>query len=270
MPTIAFWNLARQNRPEMLAELIDRRGIEILAVAEQAFEPAELIVAYSTRTGRSLYEPRILSSRVRFYSVFPENLYRSVADDPHLSIKEYKPLVGDSVLIVGVHLPSKQRQTDEEQAFNAQRIAARIKEAEQLVGHDRTMVLGDFNMDPFDAGMVNGDGFHAVMDRRVAAKGSRRILDQERSFFYNPMWKLMGDHSAGALGTFYRNRGGFVNYFWHTFDQVLLRPSLLAAFREEELSIVESIGSASLLATNEPGINARFSDHLPVLLNLHT
>jgi hypothetical protein len=59
-----------------------------------------------------------------------------------------------------------------------------------------------------------------------------------------------------------------VHYFWQTFDQVLVRPSLLEAFPEEELRIVHTVGSRSLLKDRTPGIDRRISDHLPLLFKL--
>ncbi len=269
MPTIAFWNLGRKKHLPTLVDLIEENGIEILVVAEQEFETAELIVAYAERTERTLHSLDIVSSRVRFYSVFPTDQFRPVADDGYTSIKEYRPLLGDPLLIVGVHLPSKLFQREFDQPAEAQRLARRIEEAEIQVGHERTVVLGDFNMNPFEAGMVNSDGLHGVMDRRIAGKLNRLVAGERRRFFYNPMWKLMGDSSCEALGTYYRRSGSYVHYFWSTFDQVLLRPALLESFREEELRIVQSAGSHSLLAKSGPGINQHISDHLPIVFRLN-
>ena len=84
------------------------------------------------------------------------------------------------------------------------------------------------------------------------------------------MWAHMGDSKSDALGTYFLGSGSFTHYFWHTFDQVLLRPSLLAAFKEEELRIVKAVGPCSLLAKNGPGLDRRISDHLPILLKLNT
>jgi hypothetical protein len=270
MPTLAFWNLGRQKHISTLVDFIEENGVEILLVAEQEFGDAELIVAYSARTGRSLYSPEIIDTRVRFYSLFPADRFRPVADDAHVSIKEYQPLVGKSLLLVGVHLPSKLYQREFDQPFEAGRLIARIEEAEKLVGHDRTVILGDFNMNPFEPGMVACDALHGVMDRRIAEKGARTVNGVSRRYFYNPMWALMGDHTSAALGTYFLPSGSHTHYFWHTFDQVLIRPSLLAAFREEELRLVETVGHRSLLAKNSPGLDRKISDHLPILLKLNT
>lgn len=206
------------------------------------------------------------------YSIFPDNLFRSLADDAYISFKEYAPLAGQSVLIAGVHFPSKRERDEINHASLAARISRRIAEVEMEVevGHDRTIVIVDFNMNPFEAGMSNADGFHGVMDRRIAARGSRRVDAEERPFFYNPMWKAMGDHSAPALGTYFKDVGGYVNFYWHTFDQALLRPSLLDYFREGELRLVNTIGNTALLRGDRPGLDRTISDHLPLVLNLTT
>ena len=68
---------------------------------------------------------------------------------------------GRELLIVAVHLPSKLYQTDDDQAFYARRLSEEISEQEKEIGHNRTMVIGDFNMDPFETGMILADGLHA-------------------------------------------------------------------------------------------------------------
>ena len=269
MPTIAFWNLAKQTRLGLLVEMMVGNGIEILAVSEQEFEPADLILGYTNKTRRPLYSLSIgVPSRVQFYATLPDNLFQPVTDDPYYAMTHYQPLVGESLLLVGVHLPSKLHETGEDQATTARRLSDEIKATEARLGHRRTVVIGDFNMDPFESGMVNGDGLHGVMDRRIAARRSRVIKDRHQPFFYNPMWKLMGDNSARALGTYYRGASSFISYFWHTFDQVLLRPSLLEFFQEDRLRIVEAIGTTSLLAPGGVGIKTTVSDHLPLVLTL--
>jgi len=54
-------------------------------------------------------------------------------------------------------------------------------------------------------------------------------------------------------------------WFWHMFDQVLLRPGLISAFKHDELKILETDGNVSFLTRN--GI-PRGSDHLPVFFAL--
>jgi hypothetical protein len=57
-----------------------------------------------------------------------------------------------------------------------------------------------------------------------------------------------------------------VSYFWHLYDQVLLRPVLMDGLRE--LKILDAEGSTSLLGGQGYPNRAVGSDHLPILFRL--
>ena len=57
-----------------------------------------------------------------------------------------------------------------------------------------------------------------------------------------------------------------LEFFWNTFDQVLLRPSLLSSFSNENLIVISKIGNSELIKSDR--VNQDFSDHLPILLEL--
>ena len=77
----------------------------------------------------------------------------------------------------------------------------------------------------------------------------------------------MGDHS-GVPGTFYYGSGGSpINFFWNTFDQVLLRPEFARHFLSEDLAVITGVGGESLL--NSKGTpNRSVSDHFPIVVTL--
>lgn len=112
--------------------------------------------------------------------------------------------------------------------------------------------------------MVAAAGLNAVMDRSIAARSERTVDGRRYPFFYNPMWSLMGDGPPGPPGTFYRDRGDQVTYFWNTLDQVLIRPELLSCFRTEDLQVPTTDGARDLLVPSR----LRAGDHLPLLFRL--
>jgi hypothetical protein len=65
---------------------------------------------------------------------------------------------------------------------------------------------------------------------------------------------------------YYRGAADAVNYFWNTYDQVLLRPEL--APRLSRLSILDGDGVESLLTQNGLPDATNGSDHLPLLFRL--
>ncbi|MGK7928934.1 MAG: hypothetical protein AB4290_27470 [Spirulina sp.] len=142
-----------------------------------------------------------------------------------------------------------------------------IQEAENQVGHRRTLVIGDLNMNPFEDGIIAADGFHAVMTQQIARKRDRTVQGQRKPFFYNPIWGRMGDLSPGAPGTYYHSSSDYINYFWNTFDQVLLRPDLLDYFLPDGFQIISQIGENNLL-TESGKISSSFSDHLPIMVKI--
>ncbi|MCP4213910.1 MAG: hypothetical protein GY765_04595 [bacterium] len=124
-------------------------------------------------------------------------------------------------------------------------------------------------MNPFEPGFVSTEGFHSVMDKRIARKVSRKVQGEERSFFYNPMWGRLGDESAGPPGTYYYSDSQYVCYFWNTFDQVLLRPGLVDLFSNDCLKVITEINGTSLIRENGTPNKSITSDHLPLLFRLN-
>lgn len=141
-----------------------------------------------------------------------------------------------------------------------------IERAEREAGHRRTLVIGDFNMNPFENGMVGVGGLHAMMDKRIVVKGSRVVRKIKYDYFYNPMWGRLGDDSIGPPGTCYWSKGGAEARFWETFDQILLRPELLPFYNPEALRVLERIGATPLLKNGV--IDRSISDHLPLVIRL--
>ena len=63
-------------------------------------------------------------------------------------------------------------------------------------------------------------------------------------------------------------RAESVCYFWNMFDQVLVRPSLLDAFANDHLKILDSNDDDSLLTARGLPNKAAASDHLPIVFGL--
>jgi hypothetical protein len=155
----------------------------------------------------------------------------------------------------------------EDQYLRVRSVASQIAKAENDAGHKNTIIIGDLNMNPFEDAMVAADGFHAMMDTNIAMKETRTVRGQKFDFFYNPMWSRLGDNSPGPSGTYYYNAGGSaINYYWNTFDQVLIRPELIEFFDHNRLKILTEIGGQSLM--KKQAIDSDFSDHLPLIVTL--
>jgi hypothetical protein len=133
-------------------------------------------------------------------------------------------------------------------------------------GHNRFILMGDFNMNPFDNGMNLAAGLNAMMTRACVKNGQRTFLGKGYDFYYNPMWGLLGDRSAGPAGTVYdtSNQGP---YGWSMLDQVLISHAFVSQF--SDVQIITAAGSVSLVDLNGRPDKAIASDHLPLLMVLN-
>jgi hypothetical protein len=268
MATILFWNIKKKRLFKEIISLCDEHEVDILILAEakpNISDPAVLIELNSDR--KNVYiAPFNQSPRLSFFFRYPAESIKPVTDEGGIAIRSISPPIGVDILLVALHLPSKLHGSEYDQIFQSVRVSELIQEAESKVGHTRTLVIGDLNMNPFEAGVVGADGLHAVMTQTIARKRSRKVQGKEKPFFYNPMWGRMGDLSVGAPGTYYYRSSEQVSYFWNTFDQVLLRPDLLDFFPQADLKVISKIGNNSLMRKN--GISASYSDHLPIIVKL--
>ncbi len=271
MPTtFLFWNLARKALVEPLSQISCEISADVVLLAECPDDPGfdELVLLSLSRAmQRRFYRIGMNPGRVRFYSwIAPKlwtdrfNVQLGKVAGQSISFRE-----GD-VLLVGVHLPSKVNLENTDQLLNSVEVCRVIRDAEQQMGHERTLVIGDFNMDPYESGMVSAQAFHGVMTRQLR---ERTVQGTQYPVFYNPMWGRMGDQSAGPPGTFYFSSasGKPVAYFWHTFDQMLLRPGLFPQF-QNDFGTLDRVGDRSLLSGLGLPDKLKFSDHLPVYVRL--
>jgi hypothetical protein len=140
---------------------------------------------------------------------------------------------------------------------------------EKEVGHKQTVILGDFNANPFDAIIGGIRGVHAIRVRDVGGKLKRSVMKKDYEFFCNPMWSCYRGWEKSPPGTHYHNGSDVHELFWHMLDQVILRPQALHMFSEKNLRVLTETGVSSLLTSNHLPDRVNASDHLPVLFKLN-
>lgn len=167
----------------------------------------------------------------------------------------------DELLVGAVHFRSRMHATQRKiSSLDAASIRAEILRAEERLRHRNTVLIGDFNLDPFDWGLSDRGIFWGTMERRLA----QRLCNND-GVFYNPMWSRLGDGSRGPPGTFYYSNDADGDYSFHTFDQVLIRPELVPRFRHRNLKVLTRLDGEDLVNVNWI---PQGSDHLPLLLEL--
>jgi hypothetical protein len=266
--TFLFWNVGRADRREIVARLVVRHSVDVLMLVESTCPPNEMLA--TVQGAAPSFEVDIsVAERIHVFTRFPQNRMRPLREHGRYSIRRLALDGKPEIVLAIAHLPSKLHQSDDSQIALAMVLAEHLRTVEAEVGHRRTVLVGDLNMNPFEIGVVAANGLHAVMDRLTAERGSRDIHGVSYPFFYNPMWSLLGDASRGPPGTYFRPGSEYVAFFWNMLDQLLVRPDLLASFKNEELEILTSDGQSSLVTLRQRPDAENASDHLPLLFRLH-
>ncbi|MFN7922709.1 MAG: hypothetical protein U0Q16_21570 [Bryobacteraceae bacterium] len=270
--TFLFWNVAKNDLVDPVVALAIEHSVDLVLLAEPGgLNLNRALVALNQTSQRTYHLSESGSKHFAVLTRFERTwlrLVRPEGGDSRWTLRSLRIPTRPSLLLAGVHLPSKLHFTSDDQYAIARALAAEISRHEHLARHTRTVVLGDFNMDPFEPGMQACDAMHGVLSRReVELRGGKREWrGREHDMFFNPMWAHQGERDGAPPGTYYYPSGGVCVQYWHTFDQLLVRPGIMSGLLD--VRVLASAGDVSLLDEKGRPDRAAFSDHLPLLFRL--
>ena len=166
-------------------------------------------------------------------------------------------------LVLGMfHNVSKIHHLNEDQAYILKDFNDNLCKEENKYNTNNTLLIGDFNINPFESSCISADTLHAIPFIEEAKKFTRFVQGKEFKMFYNPSWKLYGSRNI-PYTTYYYNNSSILNYYWHIYDQIIIRPQLINAFIDDSLTIIAETKQHKLMNKNIPDKN-NYSDHLPL------
>lgn len=237
MTSFLFWNVMNKDLRDLVARAAAERDVDILLLAESGVTDADMAAALKKITGHDYAALSYSNDKVRLFSRFEITRWtRRQTDALSARMAIWSISVGrqPGILLTSMHFVSKNNSSAGEQALLAAELAKEIRRVEDGVGHERTIVVGDLNMNPFEDGITSASALHAVMTMQLARRVDRVVQGSRYRFFYNPMWGFFGDRTAGPPGTYYHRSAAITELFWHMFDQVLVRPTLMESLHDLE------------------------------------
>ncbi|TGK51139.1 hypothetical protein EHQ16_19345 [Leptospira kanakyensis] len=266
---ILFWNIKQANIGDSIASLAIENDLDLILLAENNFSHVGNFLGELNKTNYKYSLIQNFSSNDRnVYFRAKSNLINRIEDGLHHTVLHINlPGLPDFNIIL-VHLISKLFFSSESQFAELAKLNEIILKQETKVQHKRTLLIDDFNMNPFESGMVNSTTLNAVSNRTIASKNSRKVLDNNYYYFYNPMWNFFGDKNK-VSGTYYNNKAEHVKHFWNIYDQVLIRPDLIQNFSLDSLKIIDTIQSKPIVTKSGIPNKNKFSDHLPIYFELN-
>jgi hypothetical protein len=274
MVAFLFWNLRERPLGPVLRRLTARHQIDVLILAECTISENLMLDTLNGEGQRTFQRIPALASRgLDLYSRFDQRCFGSVLKEAdHYLIRTLTPPGGIEIVLALAHLASPSHKDLRARHSRMIGFASDIRAAEKAASNNRTLVIGDLNLNPFDDGLLDVRGLNALADRRTVERkdprrSGRRQVEEFR-LFYNPMWSHFGD-AVQPPGTYYYDKSNpEVDPLWNIFDQVLLRPILLDRFRNKNLKILTTDGIVSFLWEDGTPNGDVYSDHLPIWFQL--
>jgi hypothetical protein len=268
MVTFLFWNLYKKRLLDRVVRLARTHEVDVLMLAECAIEPSEIVEALRRTADAGFSSTPSSGGKTQIYSRLSNSLITEEFNDPFggLTIRRVEIGAPPGLMLAVVHLPSRVNWDKDDQFLQMTALVKDIVTTEDKLGHRRTILVGDLNMNPFDAGVVGAQALHAVMTKQLARRGDREVLGRSYRLFYNPMWSLFGDRTPGPAGTYYHRASNPGNLFWNIYDQVLLRPGLMDTL--VDLQILATDGQSDLVTRKGLPKKSDCSDHLPILFRM--
>lgn len=274
---VLFWNICKKsNFFDTIANIVIEENVDILALAEFPKEKGanrNSLIEKIAAKGKvfSYLEPVVANEKVELFYRDDRVTIHNKKDNGRFHAKE---VIGNDELpytLVFCHMKSKFGSDDFELDSDANEFCTALREYETHdAKHKRTIVCGDFNVEPFSPTMVNAQNFHATMNIHIANNEYRKIRSKSYDYFYNPMWNLLGDGMIGKpSGSYYHKTNDFHQYFWKMIDQVIIRPDVIDKFNLDELKVLSGGDSFNLINDKHQIDSINYSDHLPITFTLN-
>lgn len=268
MAAFLLWNVRKKPLDTLVQNLVRQHNIDVVLLVEYAFGVSQL-------PRLLLNDGLVKRSSLPKFGVFVRNTHRlRLLPDKfgkRANMWKWVPPSGVEGIVVLVHGFDRRNYDDSTRRTLFRRVREAVQRREETRHHQRTILAGDFNAQPFDSAMAAADGLHALGMRTVRGNASRPVRGgaSTMDFFYNPMWRLYGQppqSEAGAATHYWL--GQWVHELgWYMFDQVVLRPGELPRFPEDQILLITQVGSVSLVSANGLPDSQTASDHLPVVFH---
>jgi endonuclease/exonuclease/phosphatase (EEP) superfamily protein YafD len=265
LPRIIFWNVNKKDLTSLVCSITKLNDADVVVLNENQVPIADMLQALRTNVSQDFYCPNSTPSSEKRFHCFCRNSELDLSELHALQRSSVRKInIGQhKVLLALVHGVDMRNYDTEARQSSLQTLMTDMEFVKEQQKTNKLILLGDFNMNPYDRGMNLAAGLNAMMTKSCVEKGLRKYMDRDYDFYYNPMWSLFGDNTDGPAGTVYdiSNQGP---YGWSMLDQVLINHSIVSLF--QDVRILTEAGTQSLMDGKGRPNSSTASDHFPILV----
>lgn len=197
---ILFLNLNKQNHPILISELIKEKDIDVGIFSESVNLDIDKLKSYvcGETAAEHDYSFLKLATSSDFLIFFKDairfNVNRGQAKYVIINITQvqnkelFPPLI-----IVGLHLDAMYSGAEKRRA-QAEQIMRDLEEEEKKLETNNSLLIGDFNANPFDCVLLGHNYFNSVLFREIIEhKEFVKWNDRNYRRFYNPSFDCLSE-----------------------------------------------------------------------------
>jgi exonuclease III len=203
---IVFWNVNRKDLTDAVCALAKSTAADVIILNENNVPSSETLCALRQEVSPEFYIPAPASEE-RFHC-FCKNSALDLSEIHsgfRTSVRKFR-FANQMTLLVLVHGLDIRNYDSKKRLLFASKLADEIAFVRDDKKINKLILLGDFNMNPYDDGMNEAEGLNAMMTKACAEKKTRQYCKKDYDLYYNPMWSLFGDNTKGPAGTIYTQK----------------------------------------------------------------
>lgn len=278
MVGILFWNTCITNKSktdtqhisrieDAIVNIVQETDCDIIVLAEFN-SPITGLCNKLSLIGRDFRERKSIAGNARVKILADNRILSEIIRESRYYIIHNFNLTGYHFLLGGVHFPSKLCTEPKDVEVVGSDFICATKESERETKHEKVIMIGDFNTNPFEPIITDFGYLHAIFDSSTVEQArSRELFGIKKQIFYNPMWNLLGDANY-PKGSYYSNSGKASKLFWNIFDQVIISADIIKAYKKDSLKILTGVGDKCFVNKNGKPDEILYSDHLPLFFAL--
>lgn len=256
---LLFWNIMGHDLSPFIEKCIIENDIDIAIFSEPKgtnFSNLALKINYSLIDGMGGCEKILLLAK--------KNISIELKQEQNRYALYLVNTNNINYVLAGIHLHDRRNVDTATRIAYIGRLVNDIKNMERNNKCSNTIIIGDFNANPYDDELLQMNAFNAVLFKEIIRKSETRKIDKiSYRRFYNPILNFISENTQN-YGSFYLTNGASTP-IWHCLDQILLSKSLIDKL--DNMRYIKQIGSTSLIKTIQP--DKTISDHLPLFAKIN-
>lgn len=161
--------------------------------------------------------------------------------------------------MVALHINSQMYKSIDELGYYISKLRAQIDANIGASLSTEIVIIGDFNVNPFETAMIGFNGFCATNSRKSRTHG--KSIQETKELYINPTWELYSRKDYPGTKRYPRpSATAFDIIEWHYLDQVILSQKLNNSILIDKIAVIEKFSDIELLLEG----SVKYSDHLPI------